>query len=87
MPRLIVIFLSVVFGCSTAFADNDWLDRLDATIQERNQVQKQKERKLSVLLKTVNALNDGRAKLHITDSLYKEYVTFRYDSAMAWVER
>ena len=87
MPRLIVFFLSVVFGCSTAFADNYWLDRLDEAIQERKQVQKQKERKLSVLLKTVNSLNDGKAKLHITDSLYKEYFTFRYDSAMAWAER
>ena len=87
MPRLIVFFLSFVFGCSTAFADNYWLDRLDEAIQERKQVQKQKERKLSVLLKTVNSLNDGKAKLHITDSLYKEYFTFRYDSAMAWAER
>ena len=87
MPRLIVFFLSFVFGCSTALADDYWLNRLDEAIQERKQVQKQKERKLSVLLKTVNALNDGRAKLHITDSLYKEYFTFRYDSAMAWAER
>lgn len=87
MLRLIMLFLSVLFCCSTALADDNWLDRLDEAIKERNQVQKEKERKLSVLLKTVNSLNDGKAKLNITDSLYKEYFTFRYDSAMAWAER
>lgn len=87
MQRSIVFFLSIALCCSTALADDYWLDRLDEVIKERNQVQKEKERKLSVLLKTLNSLKDGTTKLQITDSLYKEYYTFRYDSAMAWAER
>lgn len=77
---MLVIFPQVVRA-------SDWLERLDSAIDVRPSVKAEKEKKLADLRRTYDRASNETEKLKLLEQIGNEYLTYRYDSAMAYAER
>lgn len=88
LMRKISAFIFMIIVCLGANADNTALfNRLDSVIANREHYTKEKEQKIEHLKKSVQVTTDRIARLKLYDEIYNEYHYFRYDSAMAYVEK
>ena len=87
MNRLLAIFIVIILTAWTQLrADNQYLQRLDSAISERSSIMDAKEKVLSDLRSNiVNQSKEDRLKLY--EQMYQEYLTYRYDSALVYVQR
>ena len=63
------------------------LELLDGYIEKRDVYAKQKEEKLKQLKLRLRTADDNAARLAILNSIYREYYTYRYDSALVYADR
>ena len=61
--------------------------RLDSYIAQRDKYAARKEHRLRLLKKEVNETSDLRQHLQLYNQIYREYYTYRYDSAMTYAKR
>lgn len=74
-----------VSGMGAARGWNDIFRPLDDTIRLRSYFSQQKERRIAHWVKALHATDDVRRKLLITNKIYEEYHTYRFDSAMKYI--
>lgn len=63
------------------------LELLDSYIEKRDVYAKQKEEKLKQLKLCLRTADNNAARLAILDKIYREYYTYRYDSALVYADR
>ena len=87
MRRLLTFFIAIVHTAwIQVSADNQYLQQLDSAISERSRIMDAKEKVLSDLRSNiVNQSKEDRLKLY--EQMYQEYLTYRYDSALVYVQR
>lgn len=69
---------------SKVMDENELFARLDHYITLRGKYETQKENKLKRLKQEVGNTSDWKRHLQLYHQIYREYYTFRYDSAMAY---
>lgn len=68
-------------------SDEQLFRRLDSYIAQRDKFSQLKEQKLLNLKKQVSMTSDGHRKLLLYNQIYREYYTYRYDSAMTYARK
>lgn len=61
--------------------------RLDSYIAQRDKFSEKKEQRLKKLKKEVSQTSDLRQHLQLFNRIYREYYTYRYDSAMTYARK
>ena len=67
-------------------ADNINILRLDSVISERPNITAAKEKKLAELRSSIASTTNKQKKLVLLEQMYQEYLTYRYDSALVYVQ-
>ena len=67
-------------------ADNINILRLDSVISERPNITAAKEKKLAELRSSIASTTNKQEKLVLLEQMYQEYLTYRYDSALVYVQ-
>lgn len=67
--------------------EQDLLDLLDSYVDKRDAYSKQKEKKIDQLKLKLRTAEDIPQRLALLNSIYREYYTYHYDSAMVYVNR
>ena len=67
-------------------ADNINILRLDSVISERPNITAAKEKKLAELRLSIASTTNKEEKLALFEQMYQEYLTYRYDSALVYVQ-
>ena len=87
MYRLLAFFAALFLTfVSQVSADNINLLRLDSVIAERPNITTAKEKKLSQLRSSLESTTSKEEKLALFEQMYQEYLTYRYDSALVYVQ-
>ncbi len=63
-----------------------WLDKLDESLDRREQLEKQKTDKINSLKKQLKSTRANKERYRLSRQLYDEYKTYRYDSAVVYVK-
>ena len=90
---LLFIFLTLQATAQTKLAtagisgEQDLLDLLDSYVDKRDAYSKQKEKKIDQLKLKLRTAEDIPQRLALLNSIYREYYTYHYDSAMVYVNR
>ena len=67
--------------------EKDLLELLDSYVDKRDEFSKQKEKKIDQLKLKLRTAEDIPQRLALLNSIYREYYTYHYDSAMVYVNR
>ncbi len=95
MKKIVWLLMMVVMPmlANAAFSRNadlededELLHRLDQYIARRDEFSSKKEKKLIRMKKKLN-LTSGKRELSLYNQIYREYYTYRYDSAMVYANR
>ena len=87
MYRLLAFFAALFLTfLSQLSADNINLLRLDSVIAERPNITTAKEKKLAQLRSSLASTTNEEEKLALFEQMYQEYLTYRYDSALVYVQ-
>ena len=87
MYRLLAFFAALFLTfLSQVSADNINLLRLDSVIAERPNITTAKEKKLAQLRSSLSSTTNEEEKLALFEQMYQEYLTYRYDSALVYVQ-
>ena len=87
MYRLLAFFAALFLTfLSQVSADNINLLRLDSVIAERPNITTAKEKKLAQLRSSLASTTNEEEKLALLEQMYQEYLTYRYDSALVYVQ-
>ena len=87
MYRLLAFFAALFLTfVSQVSADNINLLRLDSVIAERPNITTAKEKKLAQLRSSLASTTNEEEKLALFEQMYQEYLTYRYDSALVYVQ-
>ena len=90
MKKIVWLLMMVVMPmlANAAFSRNadlededELLHRLDQYIARRSEFSSKKEKKLIRMKKKLNLTSDRRERLSLYNQIYREYYTYRYDSA------
>ena len=81
---VLIVWAGVSCGASARSTD-DIFKPLDDTIRLRSYFSQKKEVRIARWVKALHATDDVRRKLVITNKIYEEYHTYRFDSAMKYV--
>ena len=89
MPMVMMpMVANAAFSRNVALEDEDELfHRLDQYIARRDEFSSKKEKKLMRMKKKQNLTSDKRERLNLYNQIYREYYTYRYDSAMVYANR
>ena len=89
MMKLLLWFLMMMPTMASAASENEELlfRRLDSYIAQREKYSQQKEEKLLQLKRQLHMNSDKRRQLSFYNKIYREYYTYRYDSAMAYAKK
>jgi len=87
MSRLNLFFAFLMISVTTLADNNQLLNELDATIENRSQYIKVKEDNIAFLKKKIATETDRGMVLRTIDELYKEYYVYKFDSAMAYADK
>ena len=96
MKKIVWLLMMVVMPmlANAAFSRNadlededELLHRLDQYIARRDEFSSKKEKKLIRMKKKLNLTSDRRERLSLYNQIYREYYTYRYDSAMVYANR
>lgn len=96
MKKIVWLLIMVVMPmvANAAFSRNadlededELLHRLDQYIARRDEFSSKKEKKLIRMKKKLNLNSGKRERLSLYNQIYREYYTYRYDSAMVYAKR
>ena len=96
MKKIVWLLMMVVMPmvANAAFSQNadlededELLHRLDQYIARRDEFSSKKEKKLIRMKKKLNLTSSKRERLSLYNQIYREYYTYRYDSAMVYAKR
>ena len=96
MKKIVWLLIMVVMPmvANAAFSRNadlededELLHRLDQYIARRDEFSSKKEKKLIRMKKKLNLTSGKRERLSLYNQIYREYYTYRYDSAMVYAKR
>ena len=96
MKKIVWLLMMVVMPmvANAAFSRNadlededELLHRLDQYIARRDEFSSKKEKKLIRMKKKLNLTVGKRERLSLYNQIYREYYTYRYDSAMVYAKR
>ena len=89
MPMVMMpMVANAAFSRNVDLEDEDELFcRLDQYIASRDEFSSKKEKKLIRMKKKLNLTSDKRERLNLFNQIYREYYTYRYDSAMVYANR
>ena len=96
MKKIVWLLMMVVMPmvANAAFSRNadlededELLHRLDQYIARRDEFSSKKEKKLIRMKKKLNLTSSKRERLSLYNQIYREYYTYRYDSAMVYAKR
>ena len=89
MNRLFLTFgfLVSVSVVSCAQKNQDLLRELDSLLIESDRYTQQKENNIAQLKVSAALMEEPGMKLKIYDQIFREYQSFRYDSAMAYADK
>lgn len=96
MKKIVWLLIMVVMPmvANAAFSRNadlededELLHRLDQYIARRDEFSSKKEKKLIRMKKKLNLTSSKRERLSLYNQIYREYYTYRYDSAMVYAKR
>lgn len=96
MKKIVWLLMMVVMPmvANAAFSRNadlededELLHHLDQYIARRDEFSSKKEKKLIRMKKKLNLTSDKRERLSLYNQIYREYYTYRYDSAMVYANR
>lgn len=96
MKKIVWLLMMVVMPmvANAAFSRNadmededELLHRLDQYIARRDEFSSKKEKKLMRMKKKLNLTSGKRERLNLYNQIYREYYTYRYDSAMVYAKR
>lgn len=96
MKKIVWLLMMVVMPmvANAAFSRNadlededELLHRLDQYIARRDEFSSKKEKKLIRMKKKLNLTFGKRERLSLYNQIYREYYTYRYDSAMVYAKR
>lgn len=82
---LLLCLWTGVSCAATARSGDDPFKALDDTIRLRSYFSQQKEERIAHWVRALHATNDVMRKLAITNKIYGEYHTYRFDSAMKYI--
>ena len=89
----LMVLMPMVAGAATHQEKAETVDeeqlfrRLDSYIAQRDKFAEKKELRLNKLKKEVSQTSDLRQHLSLFNQIYREYYTYRYDSAMTYARR
>ena len=90
---LLFILMPMQMMAKSTLATTDIVDEqhllklLDQYIDRRNLYTEQKEEKIKQLKLKLRIADNNTSRLSILNTIYREYYTYRYDSAMVYVNR
>ena len=88
MMVVIPMVANAAFSRNADLEDEDeLLHRLDQYIARRDEFSSKKEKKLIRMKKKLNLTSSKRERLSLYNQIYREYYTYRYDSAMVYAKR
>lgn len=86
LRRLILTFMTVA-SISLNAGNQYLLERLDSTLESREQYSKAKMEKIEFLKKQARTEPDAHSLLNIYNKIYDEYYVFKFDSAKIYVDK
>ena len=90
---LVIILMPMNIMAKSTLATTDIVDKqqllklLDGYIERRNIYTEQKEEKIKQLKIKLRIAENNNSRLSILNAIYREYYTYRYDSAMVYANR
>lgn len=90
---VILMLLSTQIAAETKLAtagitgEKELLELLDSYVDKRDEFSKQKEKKIDQLKLKLRTAENNTQRLALLNSIYREYYTYHYDSAMVYVNR
>ena len=88
MMMVMPMVANAAFSRNADLEDEDeLLHRLDQYIARRDEFSSKKEKKLIRMKKKLNLTSSKRERLSLYNQIYREYYTYRYDSAMVYANR
>ena len=88
MMMVMPMVANAAFSRNADLEDEDeLLHRLDQYIARRDEFSSKKEKKLIRMKKKLNLTSGKRERLSLYNQIYREYYTYRYDSAMVYAKR
>ena len=88
MMMVMPMVANAAFSRNVDLEDEDeLLHRLDQYIARRDEFSSKKEKKLIRMKKKLNLTSSKRERLSLYNQIYREYYTYRYDSAMVYAKR
>ena len=82
----LMMFMPLMANASSV-NEEQLFHRLDSYIAQRNKFTQRKEAKLLRLKKQLYMTSDKRNQLRLYNQIYREYYTYRYDSAMTYAKK
>ena len=88
MIKPIILFFSLfLFPCIYAENNSKLLEKLDDAISNRQQYMSIKESRIDSLRQLLNPSLSFKEQYDINDKIYDEYLAYKYDSAMVYIEK
>lgn len=82
----LMMFMPLMANASSV-NEEQLFHRLDSYIAQRSKFTQRKEAKLLRLKKQLYMTSDKRSQLSLYNQIYREYYTYRYDSAMTYAKK
>ena len=82
----LMMFMPLMANASSV-NEEQLFHRLDSYIAQRSKFIQRKEAKLLRLKKQLHMTSDKRSQLSLYNQIYREYYTYRYDSAMTYAKK
>lgn len=88
MKKLCFLFVAfATAACTQARTADSHILRLDSAIASRPAITAAKEKTLADLRWTIGHITNKEEKLRLFEQMYQEYLTYRYDSALVYVQK
>lgn len=85
--RFFITLLFCVVSVVAVYADNSMLEQLDKCVENRHIYADKKEHRLDSLRNCILKTSADRERLKLYEQMYQEYYTYRFDSAMIYIQR
>lgn len=82
-----LMMLMPLLASASSVNEEQLFRRLDSYIAQRSKFTQRKEAKLLRLKKQLYMTSDKRSQLSLYNQIYREYYTYRYDSAMTYAKK
>lgn len=82
-----LMMLMPLLASASSVNEEQLFHRLDSYIAQRSKFIQRKEAKLLRLKKQLHMTSDKRSQLSLYNQIYREYYTYRYDSAMTYAKK